>query len=89
MTETAIAAQIEQYVRRQFAVADDDARFGREVSLFDTGYVDSVGLVELLAFCETEFNAQIPDDDLLADDFATIAGMAATIFRVSAQDRTN
>lgn len=80
-----IENNIEQFVRDQFNVSPTDPGFDREVDLFEYGYVDSVGVVELLEFVQKEFSVEIPDDDLLADDFSTVAGIARIVLRNSAE----
>jgi acyl carrier protein len=81
MTRVEVADRLEAFVRSHFAVAVTDHRFTRSVPLFDTGYVDSIGAVELLAFLEETFGVQVPDDELLSDDFSTIDGIAAIVHR--------
>jgi acyl carrier protein len=82
MTEPEVAACTEEWVRRQFSVNASDPRFGRDVDLFEGGYVDSVGLAELLAFLEEEFSVAIPDEVLVSDEFATIEGIARIVHRL-------
>lgn len=81
MTPAEIAERIERYVRIQFRVVPGDARFSRSVRLFEAGYVDSVGVVELLAFLSEEFAVDLPDDALMSDGFSTIDGITAIIYR--------
>jgi acyl carrier protein len=83
MNHQEAAGQLESYVRRQFAVGERDARFSRNAALFDLGYVDSVGVVELLAFVRETFGVEIPDDDLLSDDFSTLDGIARIVCRLN------
>lgn len=75
-------ARIEVFVRTQFGVASEDARFNRQADLFECGYVDSVGVVELLAFLGDEFEVDVPDDDLLSEEFSTIDGIAQIVERL-------
>jgi D-alanine--poly(phosphoribitol) ligase subunit 2 len=51
------------------------------VDLFERGYVDSVGFVELLEFLRQEFGVEVPDEDLLDDDFSNINGIALIVSR--------
>lgn len=74
-----IARRLEQFLRAYFAIAEDDPGFSRSVDLFDAGYVDSVGLVETLAYITSTFDIKIPDEALLSDAFSTINGMAQVI----------
>lgn len=75
----AIGDRLERFVRKAFAVDPEDPNFDRTVDLFDAGYVDSVGLTELIAFIVDEYGAHISDEQLLSDDFASIDGMAHVI----------
>jgi acyl carrier protein len=83
VNEREVAARIESFVRQTFDVAPNDPNFGRELDLFEQGYVDSVGLTELLAFIEDEFSIEVPEDDLLSDEFVTIDGMARVLARLA------
>ena len=76
------AARIEAFVRGNFTVDESDSRFGRDVDLFEEGYVDSIGLIELLAFIEEEFRLDVPDEELASAEFTTISGMAAVLGRL-------
>jgi acyl carrier protein len=82
MTALEVAERVEQYVRAQFRVSPGDTRFSRSQPLFDMGYVDSVGVVELLAFIAKEFQVHLPDEIIMTDEFATIDGMAAIVARL-------
>ena len=84
MTRQAIADRIEEFVREQFEVDPNDTGFGRTVDLFELGYVDSVGFAELLAFLSEEFGVEVPEDDLLSDEFLRIDGMARIVSRLTA-----
>jgi acyl carrier protein len=75
----AIEERIERYVREQFRVSETDGRFDRATDLYQNGYVDSVGVAELLAFITEEFGVDIPDEALSSDEFSTITGMAGII----------
>jgi D-alanine--poly(phosphoribitol) ligase subunit 2 len=84
LTPQAIADRIEAYVRSQFEVDPRDDSFDRTVDLFELGYVDSVGFAELLAFLSEEFGVEVPEDDLLSDEFLRIDGIAMIVSRLTA-----
>lgn len=54
-----------------------------EVDLFETGLVDSIGLVELILELEERFGISLPMDNLEIDDLRTVRRMADLILRVS------
>ena len=80
-----IASRVEAFVRTRFEVDPNDDDFDRSVDLYDRGYIDSVGFVELLAFLGKEFRVEIPEEDLLSDEFLTIDGIATIVARLSVE----
>jgi acyl carrier protein len=87
VTHAEIEGRIEVFVRKQFAVSPNDPGFGRVADLFEGGYVDSVGVVELLAFLERAFEVEIPEEDLLSEDFSRIEGIARIVGRLQVDGR--
>ena len=87
MNTELIANQIETFVRMQFEVSTDDNGFGRNIDLFELGYVDSVGFAELLVFLSEEFQVEIPESDLLSEEFLSIDGMARIVSRLTVDQR--
>jgi acyl carrier protein len=83
LSPQAIAHRIEQFVRAQFDIDPNDRGFDRTVDLFELGYVDSVGFAELLAFLSEEFGVDVPDDELLSDEFVRIDGIAMIVSRLT------
>ena len=83
MNEADAGARIEAFVRENFSVNANDPRFARDLDLFEGGYVDSVGLIELLAFIEDEFEIEVPDEDLASDEFMSIDGIASVLGRLT------
>jgi acyl carrier protein len=71
-------------VREQFAVAETDPHFSRHADLFELGYVDSVGVVELLVYIEQTFGFEVSEDEALTDDFASIEGLGRIVRRALA-----
>ena len=84
MTRDVIEIQdrIEGFIRSQFMVSDDDARSDRSTELFENGYVDSVGVVELLSFIADEFSVDIPEEMLLSEEFSTVGGIGRIVGRL-------
>jgi D-alanine--poly(phosphoribitol) ligase subunit 2 len=83
ITQATIANRIEAFVGTQFEVDPSDDGFDRTVDLFELGYVDSMGFAELLAFLAEEFGVDVPEDDLMSEDFVSIDGMARIVSRLT------
>jgi acyl carrier protein len=75
----AVADDIEAFVREHFHVPASDTRFGRRLNLWEEGYVDSVGVVEMIEFLEQRFVVKIPEEVLFSSEFTSIDGIAAAV----------
>jgi acyl carrier protein len=71
-----IAGAVEAFIRQHFRIVPNDSRFSRDAHLFEGGYVDSAGVVELLMFVETTFGVTLEDEQIFSDRFTTINGIA-------------
>jgi acyl carrier protein len=83
-SQAEIAGVIEQFIRKQFRIHERD-RSLRDLHLFESGFVDSAGVVELIAFLESTFTIRLDDDQVFSDDFTTINGIAAIVEALSAR----
>lgn len=83
-TPDAYAVLLEDFIRENFLVKADDAYFDQNVNLWEEGYVDSMGVVEVIAFLEKTFNVTIPAEMLFSPDFTSISGMSKLITGIKA-----
>lgn len=79
MESETYAVVLEAFIRKNFLVRPDDAYFDGNVNLWEEGYVDSMGVIEVIAFLEETFNVTIPDEMLFSPDFTSISGMSKLI----------
>jgi len=76
MDKANAAKIIESFVRQRFQVDQDDPDFDHDLHLFDYGYVDSFGAVELTQFVEVTFAVKIGDADFFLYPLNTINEIA-------------
>ena len=62
-----------------FGEGGDDLR--DEDSLLERGIIDSTGVLELSAFLEDDLGVKVGDEDLVPDNFDSIARLAAFVER--------
>lgn len=79
MSAEKVAASVETLIRARFHVASDDAWFSRKTNLWEQGYVDSIGVVEVISHIETTFDVEVPDEALFDPSFTSIDGIATVI----------
>lgn len=79
-----IMTELRTFIRAHFKVPENDGDFNDEVHLFDYGYIDSFGAVELNTFVEEKFAIKISQSDLIAYPLNTVREISTFIFnRVS------
>jgi len=71
-----IKQPIRAYIIERFQVDQNDPEFTDDVHIFDYGYVDSFGAVELVGFVEKQFGIKISQSDLVSYPLNTINEIA-------------
>ena len=70
-------ARLVQYLRQKTGIEDLDAT----TALFSDGTVDSVGMIDLIAFLETESGIEIQHDDVTLDNLDNVTRILAFLAR--------
>lgn len=68
------------YMRPDFELADDD-------SLMGTGVVDSMGVMEMIEFIESEFGVTVGDADITEENLGSIDAIASYVIARGAGER--
>jgi len=76
MPSNETAAKVEAFLRATFGIASDDVDFGWDTHLFNHGYVDSFGAVEIMTFLETECSVEVEPSDFLDHSMNTVNEIA-------------
>jgi methoxymalonate biosynthesis acyl carrier protein len=73
--------ELRNFIREHFKVPDADHDFTDDVHLFDYGYIDSFGAVELTSFLEKHYAIEVKDTDLIAYPLNTIQEISAFVVK--------
>ena len=76
-----IKSELRNYIREKYRVPADDPDFSDSVHLYDYGYVDSFGSVQLKAFVESTFAVQFSPKDLTTVPLNTVEQMASFVVK--------
>ncbi len=71
-----IKKTLHDHIVQRYAVPADDPDFTDDVHLFDYGYVDSFGAVDLVSFVQEAFGVKVGQADLIAYPMNTIHEIA-------------
>lgn len=78
-----IQERVRRFIVDNFYVADP-AELSDAASLIQGGWVDSTGMLELIAFLETEFRIRITDAEMVPDNLGSIERISAFVAAKSA-----
>jgi methoxymalonate biosynthesis acyl carrier protein len=73
--------ELRVFIREQFKVPKEDNDFNDDVHLFDYGYVDSFGAVDLTSFLERKFSIKVSDNDLIRYPFNTVREISSFVVK--------
>jgi len=73
-----IILTLENYVNEHFDIGDDPD-YNAEVDLFEYGFLDSMGAMEVIAFIEEEFGIEITQKDIVLYPMNTVTEIAEVV----------
>ncbi len=72
--------RIRQFIETNFYISDK-SQLQDETSLLDKGVVDSTGVLEVVAFLESELGVVVDDTEILPENLDSIGRIAAYVER--------
>jgi acyl carrier protein len=76
MQPKVITTKIGEFIKNRFPPA---RKLSDEDRLLGNGILDSLAILDVVAFIEKEFSIMISDDELLPENFNSISSMAAFV----------
>ena len=80
-----VEASVREFLTTQ--LHKNGRELGAEESLLESGTIDSMGVLQLVAFLEQTYSVKVEDDDLVPENFDTIAAITAFVERCQAGAR--
>jgi acyl carrier protein len=77
------AERVRSFLMTNFYIPDP-AQLGNEASLLGRGIVDSTGILEVVAFLESEFGVSVADEEMLPANLDSINNITAFVERKKA-----
>lgn len=74
-----ITSELRSFIRKRFGVPESDPDFNDDVDLFNYGYIDSFGAVELTTFIENQFSIRLSESDWVALPLSTIKEISSFV----------
>ena len=83
-----VSNRIREFVMSSFPLAKE-MQLEATDSLLDSGVVDSLGILELVNFVSDEYGIEVGEDELLPENFDSIASLAAFVERTRSSARSS
>ena len=74
-----VIQRVRSYIEDNFLYMRPDAVLNDDDSLLGTGIIDSMGVMELIVFVESEFGVSVADAEVTKDNFDSVATIAAFV----------
>lgn len=76
-----VESDIKNYIAKNLLFSDNGFIYADDASFLEEGIVDSVGIMELVAFVEENFNVKVKDEDITPENFDSVDRLAEYIHR--------
>jgi acyl carrier protein len=76
-----IKSELRNYIRENYRVPPDDPDFNDTVHLYDYGFIDSFGSVQLKTHIESKYTVQFSQKDLTTQPLNTVEQMAGFVVK--------
>lgn len=63
---------IRDYILKELLSNESDLKLSTNEDILSNGMIDSMGVMQLIAFIENSFEIQIPPEDMVIENFITI-----------------
>jgi acyl carrier protein len=72
-----VSTRVREFIRCSFLVDD----FEDDDSFLANGLIDSLGMMQVVSFVESEFRISVKDTDLVPENFDSVVNVAAYVRR--------
>jgi acyl carrier protein len=74
-----VATDVEKFIVEEIALGSGIDSVDHDEDLLAQDVIDSLGIVELVAFLESRYGIQVGDDDLLPENFQSVNSVVAFV----------
>ena len=78
-SQTEIISRVRSFIQENFLYMHSDFQLADDDRLLEKGVMDSMSIVEMIAFVESEFGVQAMEDEISEANFGSLSGIARFI----------
>lgn len=80
-TEARLETQIAKFIAENFLFSSQGFPYAEDASLLENGVIDSMNVLQLVMFVEEKFKVTVEDDEILPENFDSVANLANFVRR--------
>lgn len=84
VTENTILDEVRAFIVENFLFGNENDMTAPEESFMANGVIDSLGILELIEFCESTYSISISDDEILPENLDSLNNISSFILRKKA-----
>lgn len=73
--------EIRDYILKNYLFSTDPKALDDNVSLMQTGVIDSTGVLELIMFLREQFSIEVADEEMVPENLDTVRNIVAFVER--------
>jgi acyl carrier protein len=77
-TTSLIEQRIHSFLLEKFPLARK-ARIDKDTALLEKGILDSLGILDIVSFLESEFSISLMDEELVPENFQTLCSLSSFV----------
>lgn len=81
VTALDVPSQIRHYITHNLLFGDEGLVYTDDDSFLERGIVDSLGVIELVSFIETQFGISVADHELTPENFDSVTKLSEYVAR--------
>ncbi len=76
-----IQTQLRGFIIDNFLFGNEEGMTAVDESFMENGIIDSLGILELIEFCENTYGISIEDDELVPDNLDSLNNLTAFVLK--------
>lgn len=80
-THMRVKDEIRDYILQNYLFSTDAAALDDDVSLIQTGVIDSTGVLELILFLREKFGIEVADEEMVPQNLDSVCSIVAFVAR--------
>jgi len=82
MNSSMVSNKVKDFLKKEMFRKKGNDEMEDDINLLESGIIDSLGLIRLIEYLENAFSLNIPDEEVLAENFESMSAIVALIVKL-------